>query len=269
MTDELKYDDASIDYYKVLGVQPWSSRKEVHMAFRKRTVMPQNSECNSHDLLDGEKIELLKRAKKVLTSSRLKKEYDTKRANKIKSSNSVKLGAENGRTTSFDEWINTCSDTSRGQLSDSDLSSDVSSTPSGGIVSEKIRLVQVDSESEGKSSERYVSECRSSEKISYNNELEILAVERMKSEKKERMSKWEKIKNYFTGRVLKEPLPTSVSAQDQPRESLSKKRKLSSSPSCAEKASELKSTQKIIRRKRKKKKKKRDSVIKRIFQKLR
>jgi len=230
--------------------------------------MPQNSECYSQDLHDGENIELLERAKKVLTSPRLRKEYNTKRENKIFSI-SAQLVGESDPTTSFNQWINSCSDTSRGEVSGSDLSSDYSSTVSGGVVSEKFRLVPVDSESEGKSSERFVPECHSSDKISDYNELEILAVERMKSEKKESMSKLEKIKNYFIRSGFKEPQPTRILAQDPPRYSSSKKRDLSSSPLCAEKASELKSTQKTQSEKRKKKKKKRNFAIKRMFQKLR
>jgi len=72
------------------------------MAFRKLTVMPPNSD----DAVDVEKIELLKRAKEVLTSTSLKKAYDTKRAIKIRRSVSTRLGKTSGsNTTSFNEWI--------------------------------------------------------------------------------------------------------------------------------------------------------------------
>jgi len=82
------------------------------MAFHKLTNMPPNSDCNSHNAVDVEKIELLKRAKKVLTSTRLKKAYDAKRANKMGCSISEKSGGSGGcNTTSFNEWINSCSDT--------------------------------------------------------------------------------------------------------------------------------------------------------------
>jgi len=134
MSDELTYDDdSSIDYYEVLGVQQWSSRIEIYMAYRKLTAMPPNSELDSHDAVDIEKIELLKRAKKVLTSTRLKKAYDTKRADKMKTSISARSGEKNDVTTSFDEWIDSCSE----RLSDSDLSSHYSSSESGGKCSEK------------------------------------------------------------------------------------------------------------------------------------
>jgi len=62
------------------------------MAFRKLTVMPPNSD----DAVDVEKIELLKRAKEVLTSTSLKKAYDTKRANKMRFSVSKKSGKTSG-----------------------------------------------------------------------------------------------------------------------------------------------------------------------------
>jgi len=108
------------------------------MAFRKLTVMPPNSNCNSQDAVDVERIELLNRAKKVLTTTDLKKAYDTRRANKMRCSVSARSGGQRGRySTSLKELISSDSDTSQGGLSDSDVSSCYTSAESGGQCSEK------------------------------------------------------------------------------------------------------------------------------------
>jgi len=275
MGDELKLeDDCSIDYYEVLGVQKWSSRTEIYMAFRKLTVMPPNSECNSDDAANAEKIELLKRAKEVLTSTRLKKAYDTKRAIMMISSLSARSGGRSGcNTTSFNESLDSCSDASQGQRSDSDLSSYYTSADSGGKSSEKYQLAE--SESEWTSSMRFYREGYFIDHISHDVEQEAPTVNRMKTEKNESKSKLELIKDIISRSIFKEPQQTSSVNQDEPSESLTKKRNLSSSPCCAEKPSfaektcELKLVQKSPLRKRKKtKKKKKSSIIKRLFQKL-
>jgi len=121
------------------------------MAFRKLTVMPPDPD----DAVDVEKIELLKRAKEVLTSTSLKEAYDAKRANKMRCSMSLRSGRKSGsNTTSFNEWINSCSDTSQGRISDSDESSYYTSADSGGKCSEKY----AESESEWTSSMRFYRE---------------------------------------------------------------------------------------------------------------
>lgn len=105
-----------------------------------------------------------------------------------------------------------------------------------------------------------------SDYISDEIELEAPSIEFEEMEKKESKPKVESPKKDTNDSFLKEPQPTSSLTQDQPRETFSKKRHLSSSPSCAEKADEQNSTQKTQRIKsRKKKKKKRSSIIKRIF----
>merc|ERR1719461_2466375 len=140
------------------------------MAFRKLTVMRPNSLGNEHDAVDIEKIELLKRAKKVLTSTRLKKAYDTKRANKMKISISARSGEKNGSTTSFDEWIDSCSE----RLSDSDISSFYSSSESGGKCSEKCQLAESWSE---RRSDRYSREGHFSDHICHEIEPEAHSLE--------------------------------------------------------------------------------------------
>jgi len=243
------------------------------MAFRKLTVMPPNAECNSHDVLDVEKIELLKRAKEVLTSARLKKAYDAKRANKIKCNiSAMSVGKSACNTTSYNEWINSCSDTSQERLSDSDISSYYTSAESGGRESEKFQLAE--SELELTSSLRSFRQGYFIDHISHDAELEAPIVERKKTEKNVSKSKSELIQNSINNSIFKEPQLISNLNKDKSSESLSKKRNLSSSPSCvektscAEKSSELQSAQKSQRRKRKKKKKKNASIIKRLFQKL-
>jgi len=246
MSDEFRYDnDSSIDYYEVLGVQQFSSRSEIWMKFHQLS----NGDCNLQNITDSEKVKLFKRAAKVLTSPRLKKEYNRKRANI-----SEQFSGKSDRRTSFSEWVNSCSNTSPGRLSDPDISS-VSSV--------------VASESDGESSWSFERGWTNSQEISYDKELGNLTIEQKKTEKNEIKTKVEFVKNNINDSVSKEAQPTSISTQDQPRESSSKKRNLSSSSSCAEMTSELNSTQKTQRKKGKKKKKKSDSFIKRILQKLR
>jgi len=111
--------------------------------------------------------------------------------------------------------------------------------------------------------------------ISRDVQPEAPSKELKKTEKNESKSKSELIENDINNGIYKEPQRNSNLNQDKPSESLCKKRNLSSSPSCAEKASwaekasELKSAQKSTRRKmKKKKKKKKGSIIKRLFQRL-
>jgi len=106
------------------------------MAYRKLTVMPPHSECNSHGAVDVKKIEMLKQAKKVLTTTKLKKAYDAKRADKMRSS----ARKSECNTTSFNEWIHSCSASEK--LSDSDQSSYYSSSESGGKNSEKYQRAE-------------------------------------------------------------------------------------------------------------------------------
>jgi len=259
MSNEFKDDDeASIDYYEVLGVQQWSTRTEIYMAFRKLTVMPPNSNCNTNDAVDVEKIELLNRAKKVLTSTGLKEAYDTKRANKMRCSISARSGGKRGcNTTSLNESIKSTSDSSQERLSDSDISSCYTSSESGGKSLEKYQHAA--SESELTSSRQFFREGYFSDHLDDDFEREASTVEQKD----------------INNSILEEPQPTSNLNQDNLRESSSKKRDLISSPPCAEKAScaeeatELKYTPKSPRGKRKKKKKKKKvSIIKRIFQNL-
>jgi len=223
-----------------------------------------NSDCNLEHPAHDKKIKLLKRAKKVLTSPRLKKEYDRKRSNNIKSAFSKELSGKSDRT-SFDEWIDSCALVRR---SDSDSSSDESSSLQN--TSEKFILVL--SESDGKSLAQSVRECETSNKINHDNEVEKLAKDRKKLEKSEIKTKVEFKINIINDRVFKKPQPTSNSSQDQQRESLSKKRNLSNSNSssvsslCVENVSKLKSTEKIKSKKMKKNKKKRHSIMERVFQ---
>merc|ERR1719245_1603854 len=168
--------------------------------------------------------------------------------------------------TSFGRPVNSYSDASQERLSDSDKSSCYSSARSRGIEMEKSPLA--DSESDWRTSERLFREGYFSEQISLEIGLEFPDVERKITEENETKSKSEVAKNDISDSVLEEPQPTSNFAQGQPRESLSDKRSLSSSPSCAEEESELKSTPKTrkIKRRKKKKKKKGGSIIKRLFQ---
>jgi len=233
------------------------------MAYRKLTMMPKNGDHDSCDPTDVDNIELLKRAKNVLTSTKLKKEYDSRRNSKMR----IAISEQSGCTTSFTEWLNSCSDNSQ-KLSDSDLSSSsYTSSETGGKASESVRLIY--SGSEGEDSERSDSECTISDKINHDNQLEILSTLLKKTENKETKSKFKFVKNDINDSVFKEPQSNSHSTQDHQTKRLSKKRDLSLSNSlCGEKASELKSPQKPSRKKRKKKKKKKGSMIKRFFQNL-
>jgi len=239
------------------------------MAFRKLSVMPPNSD----DAVDVEKIELLKRAKEVLTSTDLKQAYDTKRGNKMRCSLSARSGRKDGcNTASFNEYINSNSNTSQGRLSDSDQSSYYTSTESGGNCSEKYPIAE--SESEWTSSMRLYREGYFIDHISRDVEPEAPTKEPKKTEKNESNSKSALILNDINDSICEEPQRNSNLNEIKPSGSLNK-RNLSSSPcfaekaSYAEEASELKSAQKSPRRRRKKKKKKKKgSIIKRFFQRL-
>jgi len=228
------------------------------MAFRKLTVMPPNSDCNSNDAYDVEKMELLNRAKKVLTSTGLKKAYDAKRANKMRCSSSARSGGMRGcNTTSLNELVDSCSDSLQGRLSDSDISSCYTSSESGETSSEKYQHAA--SESENTSPRQFFREGYFYDHLNDDFEREAPTVEQKD----------------INDTIFEEPQPTTNLNQDNLRESLSKKWNLISSPLCAEKAScaeeatELKSTPKSPRGERKKKKKKKKvSIIKRIFQNL-
>jgi len=259
------YEDyCSIDYYEVLGVQPESTRAEIYKAFRKISLMPRNWKSKSCNAVDVEKIELLKRAKEVLTSTKLKKAYDTRRANKIRYSLSARQNGSN--TTSFNEWVNSCSDTSQIQLSDSDLSSRYTSAESGGKCAEKYQPAE--SESECTTSLRFYRDGYLLDHTSHDVKPEAPTAEWRKTEKNEIKSKPELIKN-AVNRIFKERQRTSNLNQDKPEESLSRKRNLSSSSSCSEKPRELKTLQKSPPRKKKNnKKKQKSSIIKRLFQRL-
>jgi len=103
-------------------------------------------------------------------------------------------------------------------------------------------------------------------------ELEAPTAERKKTDKHASKPELEIVRNNINDSVAKKPQPASNLTQDQPKESLSRKRELSSSPSCTEKTKELKSAQispRRQRKKKKKKKKKKGSIIKRFFQKFR
>jgi len=192
----------------------------------------------------------------VLTSTRSKKEYDIKRVRKMR----MAISEQKGCTTSFTEWMNSCSDNSL-RLWDSDLSSTTYSTSeSGGKASESVRLVYSGSEGEsvGEYSERSESECEIPDKINHDNELEILSIAQKKTEKTTNKSKKD-----INESVFKEPQSNSHSTQDHPTEGLFKKRNLSISSSCGEKSGEVKSPQKPSRSKKRKKKNKKDSMIKR------
>jgi len=176
----------------------------------------------------------------------------------------------NSNTTSFNEWINSCSDTSQKRLSDSDQSSYYTSSDSGGKCSEKY----AESESEWTSSVRFYREGYFIDHMSRDVEPQAPSKEQKKTEKNESKSNSELKKNAINNSISKEPQRNSNLNQDKPSVSLCQKRNLSSSPSCAEKtscaekASELKSAQKSPRRKRNKKKKKKGSIIKRLFQRM-
>merc|ERR1712061_318528 len=184
------------------------------------------------------------------------------------------MGGRTGgsNTTSFNELINSSSsNTSQGRLSDSDQSSYYTSEESGGKCSEKF----AESESEWTTSVKLYREGYFLNHISRDVEPEAPYKEPKKTEKNESKSKSELNKNAINNNIRKEPQRNSNLNQGKPSESLCIKRNLSSSPSCAdkascaEKASELKSAQKSPRRKRKKKKKKKKgSIIKRLFQRM-
>jgi len=179
----------------------------------------------------------------------------------------VKRGSN---TTSFNEWINSCSDTSQKRLSDSDQSSYYTSSDSGGKCSEKY----AESESEWTSSVRFCREGYFIDHMSRDEEPQAPSKEKMKTEKNESKSNSVLKKNVINKSISKEAQRNSNLNQDKPSVSLCQKRNLSSSPSCAEKApyaekaSEIKSAQKSPRRKGKTKKKKKGSIVKRLFQRM-
>jgi len=102
-----------------------------------------------------------------------------------------------------------------------------------------------------------------SDHIDYDVEQEAPTVERMKRGKNESKSRSQVIKNDINNSTFEEPQVPSNLYKDKSRESLSKKRNLSSNPLCAEETTQL-ATQNSLGRKKKKKKKK-ASIIKRIL----
>jgi len=72
------------------------------MAFRK--LIPIDLNCDLPDPINDEKIQLLKRAKNVLTSTRLKKEYDKRRASKMRSA-IAEQREQRASITSYNQWM--------------------------------------------------------------------------------------------------------------------------------------------------------------------
>jgi len=120
---------------------------EIHTAIRK-LGMQQSPDCNLNDSAEAKRIGLLRRAKNVLTSARLKREYDSKRA-QMKKISSAPISRQNSYdNTTYQDWIDSCADAVGQQVSISDLekTSDYSTSESGGKISQSFGAGSVKSD---------------------------------------------------------------------------------------------------------------------------